>query len=135
MWGGRNWVIQAQTKRIFPKQILCLYSLAAAGADTIKNDGVYSKYLFSFARNGRYSLKVRVQRDSQTISPYPAILWSPAMYIPGYITNGKALGCQSSSRALEHLFTSMDLNRRCSQCITSSARRSPTLHKHRYGNI
>ncbi|XP_033006992.1 calcium-activated chloride channel regulator 2-like [Lacerta agilis] len=59
-----------------------------AGADTIKNDGVYSKYLFSFTRNGRYSLKVRVQRDNQSISPYPAMLWSPAMYIPGYITNG-----------------------------------------------
>ncbi|XP_061489542.1 calcium-activated chloride channel regulator 2-like isoform X2 [Rhineura floridana] len=59
-----------------------------AGADMIKNDGVYSKYLFSFMRNGRYNLKVYVERDNQTIGPYPAMLWSPAMYIPGYITNG-----------------------------------------------
>ncbi|XP_062992777.1 calcium-activated chloride channel regulator 2-like [Elgaria multicarinata webbii] len=61
---------------------------SGAGADIIKNDGVYSKYLFSFTRNGRYSLKVHVQRDNKAIGAYPATLWSHAMYIPGYITNG-----------------------------------------------
>ncbi|XP_053101849.1 calcium-activated chloride channel regulator 2-like [Hemicordylus capensis] len=59
-----------------------------AGADVFKNDGVYSKYLFSFTRNGRYSLKVHVQRDNKTIGPYLTILWSNAMYIPGYLENG-----------------------------------------------
>ncbi|XP_066480672.1 calcium-activated chloride channel regulator 2-like [Tiliqua scincoides] len=59
-----------------------------AGADVIKNDGVYSKYLFSFKGNGRYSVKLRVQRDNKTVGPYPTTLGSNAIYIPGYIENG-----------------------------------------------
>uniref|UniRef100_A0A8C2P9R2 Calcium-activated chloride channel regulator 2 n=1 Tax=Capra hircus TaxID=9925 RepID=A0A8C2P9R2_CAPHI len=34
-----------------------------AGADVIKNDGIYSRYFFSFAVNGRYSLKVHVNHS------------------------------------------------------------------------
>ncbi|XP_077189225.1 calcium-activated chloride channel regulator 2-like isoform X2 [Paroedura picta] len=59
-----------------------------AGADVLKNDGVYSRYLFSFVENGHYGLKVRVWRDNKTVSPHHAKLWSHAMYIPGYIKNG-----------------------------------------------
>uniref|UniRef100_A0ABM5G8L8 Calcium-activated chloride channel regulator 2-like n=1 Tax=Pogona vitticeps TaxID=103695 RepID=A0ABM5G8L8_9SAUR len=59
-----------------------------AGADLIKNDGVYSKYLFRFTRSGRYSFKVHVHRNNKTIGSLPTTLWSHAMYIPGYIMNG-----------------------------------------------
>ncbi|KAJ6656263.1 hypothetical protein lerEdw1_003919 [Lerista edwardsae] len=58
-----------------------------SGADVIKNDGVYSKYLFSFMETGRYSVKVHVQRDDKTMGPYPTTLGSNAIYIPGYIEN------------------------------------------------
>nr|XP_038038979.1 calcium-activated chloride channel regulator 2-like [Anas platyrhynchos] len=59
-----------------------------AGSDIVKNDGIYSKYLFSFPGNGRYSLKAHVQAN-RTIVPQTAKLWSHAMYIPGYVENGK----------------------------------------------
>uniref|UniRef100_A0A669QWF8 Chloride channel accessory 2 n=1 Tax=Phasianus colchicus TaxID=9054 RepID=A0A669QWF8_PHACC len=59
-----------------------------AGSDIFKNDGIYSKYLFSFSGNGRYSLKVRVQANRTTV-PQTAMPWSYAMYIPGYVENGK----------------------------------------------
>ncbi|POI30098.1 hypothetical protein CIB84_006153 [Bambusicola thoracicus] len=59
-----------------------------AGSDIIKNDGIYSKYLFSFSGNGRYSLKVHVRANKTTV-PQTAMPWSHAMYIPGYVENGK----------------------------------------------
>uniref|UniRef100_A0A8C3CUK4 Chloride channel accessory 2 n=1 Tax=Cairina moschata TaxID=8855 RepID=A0A8C3CUK4_CAIMO len=59
-----------------------------AGSDIVKNDGIYSKYLFSFPGNGRYSLKAHVQAN-RTIVRQTAKLWSHAMYIPGYVENGK----------------------------------------------
>lgn len=57
-------------------------------SDIVKNDGIYSKYLFSFPGSGRYSLKAHVQAN-RTIVPQTAKLWSHAMYIPGYVENGK----------------------------------------------
>ncbi|XP_067394360.1 calcium-activated chloride channel regulator 2 [Emydura macquarii macquarii] len=60
-----------------------------AGSDIVKNDGVYSKYFYSFSENGRYNLKVRVQRANKTVRPHPTVLWSHSMYMPGYIENGK----------------------------------------------
>ncbi|XP_014388247.1 PREDICTED: calcium-activated chloride channel regulator 2 isoform X2 [Myotis brandtii] len=60
-----------------------------AGADVIKNDGIYSRYFFSFAVNGRYSLKVHVNHSPSIsalgLHSFPG---SHAMYVPGYITNG-----------------------------------------------
>ncbi|KAK4820062.1 hypothetical protein QYF61_019004 [Mycteria americana] len=38
------------------------------GSDIVKNDGIYSKYLFTFPENGRYSLKVYIQAN-RTIVP------------------------------------------------------------------
>ncbi|KGL85220.1 Calcium-activated chloride channel regulator 2, partial [Tinamus guttatus] len=66
---------------------LCL-SYIYLGSDIAKHDGIYSKYLFSFPGNGRYSLKVHVHA-STTIIPQSAMPWSHAMYIPGYVENGK----------------------------------------------
>ncbi|XP_069426731.1 calcium-activated chloride channel regulator 2 [Ovis canadensis] len=59
-----------------------------AGADVIKNDGIYSRYFFSFAVNGRYSLKVRVNHSPSIRTLAHSIPGSHAMYAPGYITNG-----------------------------------------------
>ncbi|XP_053549655.1 calcium-activated chloride channel regulator 1-like [Bombina bombina] len=58
-----------------------------AGADIIKNDGIYSRYFFQFIENGRYSLKVRVEsiRNASRLST-PR---NRALYIPGYVENGK----------------------------------------------
>ncbi|XP_077133938.1 calcium-activated chloride channel regulator 1-like [Ranitomeya variabilis] len=56
-----------------------------AGADVVKNDGIFSKYFFSYTGNGRYSLKVRVEgKDgSQLVAPT-----NRALYVPGYVENG-----------------------------------------------
>ncbi|KAG8436687.1 hypothetical protein GDO86_007686 [Hymenochirus boettgeri] len=58
-----------------------------AGADIIKNDGVYSRYFTSFQVNGRYSLKVRV--ESRNGNGRLALRESRALYIPGFSENGK----------------------------------------------
>ncbi|XP_038601903.1 calcium-activated chloride channel regulator 2 [Tachyglossus aculeatus] len=55
-----------------------------AGADVAQNDGIYSRYFFSFAGTGRHSLKVHVLRRRTAYST--AGSW--AMYVPGHITNG-----------------------------------------------
>ncbi|KFO28029.1 Epithelial chloride channel protein [Fukomys damarensis] len=60
------------------------------GADTVKNDGIYSRYFTDYHGNGRYSLKVHVQarRNTARLS-----LRQPnkALYIPGYVENGKII--------------------------------------------
>ncbi|KAM4642180.1 calcium-activated chloride channel regulator 1-like [Discoglossus pictus] len=58
-----------------------------AGADIVKNDGIYSRYFFNFSGNGRYSLKVRVEsKDNKSRLALPK---SRALYIPGYVENGE----------------------------------------------
>ncbi|KAM8999852.1 calcium-activated chloride channel regulator 2 isoform 2-T2 [Sarcophilus harrisii] len=59
-----------------------------AGADIIKNDGIYSRYFFSFTVNGRYSLKVHVHQESHIRRLSKSIPRSHAIYVPGYIVNG-----------------------------------------------
>ncbi|XP_073427864.1 calcium-activated chloride channel regulator 1-like [Dendrobates tinctorius] len=56
-----------------------------AGADVVKNDGIYSKYFFSFTGNGRYSLKVRVKGKDGSLLAAPT---NRALYVPGYVENG-----------------------------------------------
>ncbi|KAM4642771.1 calcium-activated chloride channel regulator 1-like [Discoglossus pictus] len=58
-----------------------------AGADIIKNDGIYSRYFTSFTANGRYSLKVRVESKKNTSRL--ALPKSRAFYVPGYVDNGE----------------------------------------------
>uniref|UniRef100_A0A8C4T0Q8 Chloride channel accessory 1 n=1 Tax=Erpetoichthys calabaricus TaxID=27687 RepID=A0A8C4T0Q8_ERPCA len=58
-----------------------------AGADIIKNDGVYSGYFFKFNGNGRYSLKVKVQ-GSEKVTKLSFRKGARAYYIPGYHENG-----------------------------------------------
>ncbi|XP_027729752.1 calcium-activated chloride channel regulator 2 [Vombatus ursinus] len=59
-----------------------------AGADIIKNDGIYSRYFFSFTVNGRYSLKVHVCQENHSRRLPNSTPGSHAMYVPGYIVNG-----------------------------------------------
>ncbi|XP_042853660.1 calcium-activated chloride channel regulator 2 isoform X3 [Panthera tigris] len=59
-----------------------------AGADIIKNDGIYSRYFFSFAVNGSYSLKVHVSYSSNKSGLAHSVPGNRAMYVPGYIANG-----------------------------------------------
>ncbi|XP_043114930.1 calcium-activated chloride channel regulator 3A-1-like [Puntigrus tetrazona] len=57
-----------------------------AGADAIKDDGIYSRY-FTKIENGRSSLKVRVKnQDGQ--ARFAAPKKSGAPYVPGYVENG-----------------------------------------------
>ncbi|XP_018411400.1 PREDICTED: epithelial chloride channel protein-like [Nanorana parkeri] len=57
-----------------------------AGADIVKNDGVYSKYFTAFKVDGRHSLSVRVQalKGKSRLT----LRQSGAMYVPGYMENG-----------------------------------------------
>lgn len=66
-----------------------LFLYIHTGADVIKNDGIYSRYFFSFAVNGRYSLKVHVNHSPSISTLGHSIPGSHAMYVPGYIANGK----------------------------------------------
>ncbi|XP_074077862.1 calcium-activated chloride channel regulator 2 [Macrotis lagotis] len=59
-----------------------------AGADIIKNDGIYSRYFFSFTVNGRYSLKIHVHQENHNSKLPNSNPGSHAMYVPGYIVNG-----------------------------------------------
>ncbi|NXK45407.1 CLCA1 regulator, partial [Chauna torquata] len=58
-----------------------------AGADTFKNDGIYSRYFTSLKGNGRYSLKVSAQGRNTTLRL--GLRQNRALYIPGYTENGK----------------------------------------------
>ncbi|MEE6494590.1 hypothetical protein FKM82_001801 [Ascaphus truei] len=57
-----------------------------AGADVAKDDGVYSRYIFSFTHNGRHTIKVHV--EGKNTARKMSLQNNQAMYIPGYIENG-----------------------------------------------
>ncbi|XP_073499648.1 calcium-activated chloride channel regulator 1-like [Phyllobates terribilis] len=60
-----------------------------AGADTVKDDGIYSKYFFSFNVSGRYSLKVRVAcAESECGLTHPK---NRIFALPGFVENGKVM--------------------------------------------
>ncbi|XP_001917810.5 calcium-activated chloride channel regulator 4 [Equus caballus] len=63
-----------------------------AGADSFKNDGVYSRYFTAYSENGRYSLKVRARGGTNAATRsirHPA---NRAAYIPGWVVDGKIKG-------------------------------------------
>ncbi|XP_041508745.1 calcium-activated chloride channel regulator 3A-1-like [Microtus oregoni] len=59
-----------------------------AGADTLKNDGIYSRYFTEYHGNGRYSLKVKAQARKH-IAKLHLKQPNKSLYIPGYIENGQ----------------------------------------------
>uniref|UniRef100_A0A8D1NH67 Calcium-activated chloride channel N-terminal domain-containing protein n=1 Tax=Sus scrofa TaxID=9823 RepID=A0A8D1NH67_PIG len=60
-----------------------------AGADSIKNDGVYSRYFTAYSENGRYSLKVRALGGASAVTRNLRHPLNRAAYIPGWVVNGK----------------------------------------------
>ncbi|XP_017355353.1 calcium-activated chloride channel regulator 1-like [Cebus imitator] len=62
-----------------------------AGADTVKNDGIYSRYFTDYRINGRYSLKVHVQARKKTARLSLRQQQNKALYIPGYVENGEII--------------------------------------------
>ncbi|CAN0281741.1 unnamed protein product [Bubo scandiacus] len=58
-----------------------------AGADTMKNDGIYSRYFTSLQGTGRYSLEVNAHGRNTTTRL--SLKQNRAFYIPGYRENGK----------------------------------------------
>uniref|UniRef100_A0A8C5R811 VWFA domain-containing protein n=1 Tax=Leptobrachium leishanense TaxID=445787 RepID=A0A8C5R811_9ANUR len=60
-----------------------------AGADIVKDDGIYSRYFTNFTSSGRYSLKVRVEgkKDKSRL----VIPSSRAKYLQGYTENGSVI--------------------------------------------
>ncbi|NWX42561.1 CLCA1 regulator, partial [Steatornis caripensis] len=58
-----------------------------AGADLMKNDGIYSRYFTSLQGTGRYSLKVNAHGRNTTTRL--SLKQNRAWYIPGYKENGK----------------------------------------------
>ncbi|NXS39147.1 CLCA1 regulator, partial [Balaeniceps rex] len=58
-----------------------------AGADTMKNDGIYSRYFTSLQGTGRYSLKVNAHGINTTTRL--GFKQNRASHIPGYKENGK----------------------------------------------
>nr|XP_003479100.1 calcium-activated chloride channel regulator 1-like [Cavia porcellus] len=60
------------------------------GADTVKNDGIYSRYFTDYHGNGRYSLKIHAQARKNT-ARVSLRQQNKALYIPGYVENGKII--------------------------------------------
>ncbi|XP_053549081.1 calcium-activated chloride channel regulator 1-like [Bombina bombina] len=57
-----------------------------AGADIVKNDGIYSRYFTAFTIAGRYDLKVRAEsKQNKSRLAFPR---SRALYVPGYVEDG-----------------------------------------------
>ncbi|KAK7814346.1 hypothetical protein U0070_027004 [Myodes glareolus] len=63
-----------------------------AGADTYKNDGVYSRYFTAYSENGIYSLKVRADGGTNSVRKSLRHPSSRAAYIPGWVVNGEIEG-------------------------------------------
>ncbi|XP_078075062.1 calcium-activated chloride channel regulator 1-like isoform X1 [Mustelus asterias] len=57
------------------------------GADIVKNDGIYTKYLHDFSGSGRYNFKVRVA-GKEGATKMAIRTGAHAFYIPGYTENG-----------------------------------------------
>uniref|UniRef100_A0A8C0WPY3 Uncharacterized protein n=1 Tax=Castor canadensis TaxID=51338 RepID=A0A8C0WPY3_CASCN len=60
-----------------------------AGADTFKNDGVYSRYFTAYSGNGKYSLKVRAHGGTNSARRSLQSPANRAAYIPGWVVNGE----------------------------------------------
>lgn len=64
-------------------------SFSCQGADATKDDGIYSRYFTAYDTNGRYSVKVRALGGVNTARRKAISQQNGAMYIPGWIENGK----------------------------------------------
>ncbi|XP_053326282.1 calcium-activated chloride channel regulator 1-like [Spea bombifrons] len=90
---GLSPVLGANVKAIIETQNGISHTLDlldnGAGADIIKNDGIYSKYFTNFNGNGRYNLKVYIQGNGKNSKL--AVPTNGAPYSPGVVVNGKII--------------------------------------------
>ncbi|KAM7317839.1 hypothetical protein ACRRTK_022576 [Alexandromys fortis] len=63
-----------------------------AGADTFKDDGIYSRYFTAYSENGKYSLKVRADGGTNSARRSLRHPSNRAAYIPGWVVNGEIEG-------------------------------------------
>ncbi|XP_047641362.1 calcium-activated chloride channel regulator 4-like [Phacochoerus africanus] len=63
-----------------------------AGADSFKNDGVYSRYFTTYQENGKYSLKVQAAGKAKTVTRSLRHLPNRGTYIPGWVVSGEIEG-------------------------------------------
>uniref|UniRef100_A0A8C6RUI3 VWFA domain-containing protein n=1 Tax=Nannospalax galili TaxID=1026970 RepID=A0A8C6RUI3_NANGA len=63
-----------------------------AGADSFKDDGVYSRYFTAYSENGRYSLKVRAHGGTNSARRSLRHPPNRAAYIPGWVVDGEIEG-------------------------------------------
>uniref|UniRef100_F1S4D1 Calcium-activated chloride channel regulator 1 n=1 Tax=Sus scrofa TaxID=9823 RepID=F1S4D1_PIG len=63
-----------------------------AGADSFKNDGVYSRYFTTYQENGKYSLKVQAAGKAKTVMRSLRHLPNRGTYIPGWAVSGEIEG-------------------------------------------
>ncbi|ELK31025.1 Calcium-activated chloride channel regulator 4 [Myotis davidii] len=72
-----------------------------AGADTFKDDGVYSRYFTAYSENGRYSLKVRAHGGANTATQNLRHPPNRAVYIPGWVVDVKQYIIRTSGSILD----------------------------------
>ncbi|KAH0519424.1 Calcium-activated chloride channel regulator 4A [Microtus ochrogaster] len=72
-----------------------------AGADTFKDDGVYSSYFTAYSENGKYSLKVRADGGTNSARRSLRHPSNRAAYIPGWVVNGEIEGNPSRPETTE----------------------------------
>ncbi|KAM9324773.1 LOW QUALITY PROTEIN: uncharacterized protein PAF06_000862 [Gastrophryne carolinensis] len=89
--------IETQTGHITPLTLLD----NGAGADIIKNDGIYSKFYTDYNGNGRYSVKVRVENQGKDNKG--GVPKSRALYLPGYVENGTLVTTPKPKITIEDL--------------------------------
>ncbi|XP_007530034.1 calcium-activated chloride channel regulator 4 [Erinaceus europaeus] len=65
-----------------------------AGADSFKDDGVYSRYFTTYSENGRYSLKIRAHGGANAATRNLRGLVNRAAFIPGWVVDGVIQGNQ-----------------------------------------
>uniref|UniRef100_A0A8C9QP36 Calcium-activated chloride channel N-terminal domain-containing protein n=1 Tax=Spermophilus dauricus TaxID=99837 RepID=A0A8C9QP36_SPEDA len=59
-----------------------------AGADSFKDDGVYSRYFTTYSESGRYNLKVRAHGGTDSARRSLRHPLNRAAYIPGWVVDG-----------------------------------------------
>ncbi|ELK38744.1 Calcium-activated chloride channel regulator 4 [Myotis davidii] len=76
-------------KKVWPERVKHSRHEGLKGADTFKDDGVYSRYFTAYSENGRYSLKVRAHAGANTAARNLRHPPNRAAYIPGWVVNVK----------------------------------------------